>query len=316
MLKNLCAFVTFSLAAGTVAAGGRIEHSLDTVWEALWHQSGQPTQVAKWAGPIRVHIKGMEALRYRDNVMAALREVTGIAGIQLIDEPDDLAANLHVEIVGQDALRDSEPCYTRSEFDASFVIRESTVQMRASDVYRCAHHEAMHVMGLRGHPSGDTVLSYFTKIEDRLQPMDIVLLRGWYRPQMKPGMTPFEALPILVAELEPTAADRPAIDLFYRTVWLQSFAFASGGEAPEIVKRSGKLTEAGLMYGRAAMHEFLLAALKNPNYLAVKYQSAVSAAKKAGGTKASTQREVRPTGEPCCEKSSRRSQRRKGRTSS
>ena len=56
------------------------------------------------------------------------------------------------------------------------------MQMRSKDVWRCAYHEAMHVMGVRGHPAGKTVLSYFPTKVDGLLPLDKVMLRAWYSP--------------------------------------------------------------------------------------------------------------------------------------
>jgi hypothetical protein len=75
------------------------------------------------------------------------------------------------------------------------------MQMRDSDAFRCAYHEAMHAMGVRGHPEGKTVLSYFGGKVDGLLPLDKAMLRAWYSPQVRGGMTPFEVLPVLADKL-------------------------------------------------------------------------------------------------------------------
>jgi hypothetical protein len=138
------------------------------------------------------------------------------------------------------------------------------VQMRNKDAWRCAYHESMHVMGVRGHPAGQTVLSYFPWKIDGLLPLDRVMLRAWYSPRMAGGMTPFEALPILADELIATlpAAQRPAAaqarDTFYVETVRSMHAYANGsGDVPAVVKRSGKATPEGVRYGRGEMSYFL-----------------------------------------------------------
>ena len=136
--------------------------------------------------------------------------------------------------------------------------------MRDHDAWRCAYHESMHVMGVRGHPAGQTVLSYFPWKIDGLLPLDRVMLRAWYNPRMQGGMTPFEALPILADELVATvpqaqkATAMKARDTFYVNTIREMHAYANGtGDVPTIVKRSGKSTPDGIRYGRAEMSYFL-----------------------------------------------------------
>jgi TPR repeat protein len=138
------------------------------------------------------------------------------------------------------------------------------MQMRSKDAWRCAYHESMHVMGVRGHPAGQTVLSYFPWKIDGLLPLDRVMLRAWYSPHMAGGMTPFEALPVLAEELMATvpAKDREAAakvrDQFFADTIQQMNAYAKGqGDIPVVVKRSGKATAEGIRYGRGEMSYFL-----------------------------------------------------------
>jgi hypothetical protein len=136
------------------------------------------------------------------------------------------------------------------------------MQMRNRDAWRCAYHESMHVMGVRGHPGGKTVLSYFPTQVDGLLPLDKAMLHAWYSPRMKGGMTPFEALPVLADELVQTMPDQEAAaaerDRFFAQVIEQMQAFAEGtGDVPMIVKRSGKATNEGIRFGRMEMSYFL-----------------------------------------------------------
>jgi TPR repeat protein len=138
------------------------------------------------------------------------------------------------------------------------------MQMRSADAWRCAYHESMHVMGVRGHPAGQTVLSYFPWKIDGLLPLDRVMLRAWYSSRMTGGMTPFEALPVLADELIASLPEKDkeaaaqARDQFFADTIAQMNAYARGqGDVPGVVKRSGKTTAEGIRYGRAEMSYFL-----------------------------------------------------------
>ena len=242
------------------------DQGLATLWEVLWHQSGTPTRIVRWENDIRVRVHGLNAEVHREHTLQALRAVTTEAGIKLIDVsalPEaEQAANLNVEITPDNSLEDNQPCVTYLEFKTETRIDSAVVQMRAKDAWRCAYHEAMHVMGVRGHPAGQTVLSYFPWKIDGLLPLDKVMLRGWYSPKMAGGMTPFEALPVLADELVAITPDKDnaaqARDQFFGTIVDQMHAYASGqGDIPVVIKRSGKATAEGIRYGRGEMSYFL-----------------------------------------------------------
>jgi hypothetical protein len=238
---------------------------LATLWEVLWHQSGTPTRIVRWENDIRVRIHGINAAAHREHTLQALRTVTGEAGVKLIDvsgQPDEHTANLNIEITPDHALEDNQPCVTYLDFRTEARIDSATIQMRAKDAWRCAYHEAMHVMGVRGHPAGQTVLSYFPWKIDGLLPLDRVMLRAWYSPRMAGGMTPFEALPVLADELVATTPNKVAAaqirDQFFASTIQQMHAYANGqGDVPAVVKRSGKATTEGIRYGRGEMSYFL-----------------------------------------------------------
>ncbi|MDB5871843.1 MAG: hypothetical protein JWQ07_1285 [Ramlibacter sp.] len=248
------------------ALADEFDQGLATLWEVLWHQSGTPTRIVRWESDIRVRIHGVNSAVHRDHTLQALRAVTAEAGVKLIDVsnlPDaEQAANLSVEITSDTQLEDNQPCVTFLDFRAETKIDSATVQMRSKDAWRCAYHEAMHVMGVRGHPAGQTVLSYFPGKVDALMPLDKVMLRAWYSPRMAGGMTPFEALPVLADELVATAPSRvlasQARDNFYAATVQQMHAYANGqGDVPAVVKRSGKATSEGIRFGRGEMSYFL-----------------------------------------------------------
>ena len=250
---------------GAAMADG-FDQDLATLWEVLWHQSGTPTRIVRWEDGIRVRIQGVNVETHREHTLEALRGVTAEAGIKLIDVsglPEaEQAANLTVEITPDNKLEDNQPCVTYLEFRTETRIDSATVQMRSRDAWRCAYHEAMHVMGVRGHPAGQTVLSYFPWKIDGLLPLDKVMLRGWYSKRMAGGMTPFEALPVLADELVATVPDKAAAaqarDQFFATTVQQMHAYANGqGDIPAVVKRSGKATTEGIRYGRGEMSYFL-----------------------------------------------------------
>jgi hypothetical protein len=257
------------LAAAAWAGSARadeVDRGLATLWEVLWHQSGTPTRVVRWEDDIRVRIHGVNVAAHREFTLAALKAVTAEAGLKLIDVSDqpnaEALANLNVEIIPDNKLEDNQPCATYLDFKTENKIDAATIQMRGRDAWRCAYHEAMHAMGLRGHPAGKTVLSYFPWRVDGLLPLDRVMLRAWYSKRMIGGMTPFEALPVLADELVASSPDKAAAEQsrnkFFSATLQQMQAYASGqGDIPVVVKRSGKSTDEGVKQGRTEMSYFL-----------------------------------------------------------
>lgn len=258
-LSLLCCLPGAALADG-------FEQGLATLWEVLWHQSGTPTRIVRWENDIRVRFRGVDVEAHREHTMEALRAVTAEAGVKLIEVTDlpeaEQAANVTVEILADNQLEDNQPCVTYLDFRNETRIDSATVQMRSRDAWRCDYHEAMHVMGVRGHPAGQTVLSYFPWKVDGLLPLDRVMLRAWYSSRMAGGMTPFEALPVLADQLIETAPDKAAAikarDQFFAATVQQMNAYANGqGDIPTVVKRSGKATTEGIRFGRSEMSYFL-----------------------------------------------------------
>jgi hypothetical protein len=265
-MRRICWGLLLGLLLPTMAMADEFDQGLSTLWEVLWHQSGTPTRIVRWENDIRVRVGGLNAAAHHDHVIEALRAVTQEAGVKLIDvtgQPDaEQTANVSVEITPDNQLEDNQPCVTYIDFRTETKIDSATVQMRDHDAWRCAYHESMHVMGVRGHPAGQTVLSYFPWKIDGLLPLDRVMLRAWYSNKMAGGMTPFEALPVLADELIATQTNKQQAmqqrDQFFANVVDKMRKYADGtGSIPSIVTRSGKATPEGIKYGRSEMSYFL-----------------------------------------------------------
>ncbi|GAB3774894.1 hypothetical protein GCM10028796_50030 [Ramlibacter monticola] len=249
-----------------LAQADEFEQGMSTMWEVLWHQSGTPTRLVRWEQDIKVRIFGVNVNAHKQHTLQALRDAGIEAGVKVIDVSDraDAAqvANVSIEITPDNMLEDNQPCVTYLNFQTETRIDSAAMQMRNRDAWRCAYHESMHVMGVRGHPAGKTVLSYFPAKVDGLMPLDKAMLRAWYSPRMRGGMTPFEVLPVLADELVGTMPDKDkaaqARDRFFARTIDQMQAFADGkGDVPMIVKRSGKSTDEGIRFGRMEMSYFL-----------------------------------------------------------
>jgi hypothetical protein len=260
------ALMAAAVLSPALAQTDEFEQGMGTMWEVLWHQSGTPTRLVRWEQDMKVRIFGVNLAAHKQHTLQALRDVAAEAGVKVIDVSDrpDAAqiANVSVEITPDTMLEENQPCVTYLNFQTETRIDSAAMQMRNRDAWRCAYHEAMHVMGVRGHPAGKTVLSYFPTKVDGLLPLDKVMLHGWYSARMRGGMTPFEVLPVLADELVASMPDRTAAaaarDRFFNRTIDQMQAFADGkGDVPMIVKRSGKSTDEGIRFGRMEMSYFL-----------------------------------------------------------
>jgi hypothetical protein len=264
--SGVTALMAAAMISPVLAQVDEFEQGIGTMWEVLWHQSGTPTRLVRWEQEMKVRIFGVNLAQHRQHTLQALKDAGAEAGIKVTDVSDrpDAAqvANVSVEITPDNMLEENQPCVTFLNFITETRIDSAAMQMRNRDAWRCAYHEAMHVMGVRGHPAGKTVLSYFPTKVDGLLPLDRVMLRAWYSPRMRGGMTPFEVLPVLADELVASMPDKDkaalARDRFMRNTIDQMQSFADGnGDVPTIVKRSGKSTAEGIRFGRMEMSYFL-----------------------------------------------------------
>jgi hypothetical protein len=264
--SGVTALLAATVISPVLAQVDEFEQGMGTMWEVLWHQSGTPTRLVRWEQDIKVRVYGVNLAAHKQHTLQAIYDVATEAGVKVIDVSDrpDAAqvANVSIEITPDTMLEENQPCVTYLNFQTETRVDSAAMQMRNKDAWRCAYHEAMHVMGVRGHPAGKTVLSYFPTKVDGLLPLDKAMLRAWYSPKMRGGMTPFEVLPVLADEVVASMPERDqamaARDRFFNRTVEQMQAFADGkGDVPMIVKRSGKSTEDGIRFGRMEMSYFL-----------------------------------------------------------
>lgn len=279
--SGVLALLAAAVFSPCMAQADAFDEGMNTMWEVLWHQSGTATRLVRWEQDLRVRVHGANAAAHRQHTLQALRDVAAEAGVKVVDVSDrpdaEQQANVSIEITPDNALSETQPCETRLDFRTEATLDGAATQMRGSDAYRCAYHEAMHIMGVRGHPEGDTVLSYFSRKVDGLTPLDKAMLRAWYSPAAHGGMTPFEVLPVLADQLVEIMPNKQLAalerDRFLARTIGEMEAFVEGrGDVPMIVKRSGKSSDVGIRYGRMEMSFFL----------GVAYQQGLAVRKDAG----------------------------------
>jgi hypothetical protein len=245
-----------------------LEDGLQTLWEVLWHPSGSPEILHRWGKQVRYRYFGVNLDFHRKHLDAILKqtsEITGVVFENVSDKPEaEKNAQLHIEIVANNGdIPENLACYVLAKEARNFQYENVQLRMRDRNVYACALHEMMHAMGLRGHPSGHTVLTYFNTRADKFLPIDEFLLRTWYSPQITSGMTPFHALNVLSdAWTERFRVARPDAEEvrqdFHREIMKNALQFVEAkGEPPRILLRSGTLNGAVVAQARIWMNNFL-----------------------------------------------------------
>ena len=247
------ALVLLTCLLTTPARADRLDDDLQTVWEVLWDQRGSPQWVYRWGpGPISYRIHGVDLGQHRSHINAALESAGKAAGLVMTDvsaQPNAAeSAALEIEVLPQSGLPDYEPCVTNYTKVANWLHEKVRVRMRSDQAWRCTYHEVMHAMGVRGHPTGKTVLSYFPWRRDAFMDLDRVMLAAWYSAAMPRGASILEAL----VALTNAVARQPDLGLpedqalnraqaFRAGAMKQLEALATGqGEVPSIVLRSGR----------------------------------------------------------------------------
>ena len=229
----------------------KLEDNLQTVWESLWDERGTPRQLVRWEGSVTYAITGHEVERHREHIQQAMRAVSDMTQLQFSETGVQLgsasAAMLVFEVVKNDGLPDTMPCTTTPQW-SNWALTKVVVKMQSKGAWRCTYHEVMHAMGIMGHPSGKTVLSYFEQRRDQFTALDQLLLKAWYGPAVKKGATPLEALVALsdaVAkqtdlDISPSvAAERTRAFNLAAVAQVKALALGTG-EVPTIIKRSGR----------------------------------------------------------------------------
>lgn len=249
---SLLSVAALLLGLPAVVRADKLDDNLQTVWESLWDQRGTPRSLVRWDNkPLTYAIVGHEVERHHKHIQKAMQEVSVLTQLQITDVTDQIdaasAAPLQFEVVKNDSLPDTMPCVAYPQSNA-FMLTKVVVKMQSKSAWRCTFHEVMHAMGIPGHPSGKTVLSYFEQRRDQFTPLDQLMLKAWYDQNLKKGATPLEALVALSAAVaKQTDLDIPPDVVAERT---RAFnlaavehvkALAMGvGEVPSIIKRSGR----------------------------------------------------------------------------
>lgn len=250
------------------ARADRLDDDLNTVWEATWDQRGTPSRLIRWQQPIRYRFVDERETRQRETVVAALTSAAEAAGVAIgpagASDSVGSQANLDIEFVDEHSMGESVSCVVNHRSRA-FAITSARLKLRPSEAWSCAHHEAMHVMGVLGHPSGRTVLSYFPWRRDVLLPLDRLMLSAWYDPALRPGATPFELLwaaGLRVAQQADLDVDRVRAHERRQTHYTERVremeSFARGeADVPTIVKRSGRANPGHIEEARGLMAYYL-----------------------------------------------------------
>ncbi|HEY0336600.1 MAG TPA: DUF2927 domain-containing protein, partial [Burkholderiales bacterium] len=186
-----------------------VSDALSVAWESFWQQTGYPRYVYKWQAPMRVRFTGASVQRHSAFAMQQLKQVADIAGMPITQVAvDDATANVEVEFVStSEPLPDKQPCVTNTTA-RNGVIQRARIRANELSVWRCMLHESMHLMGIPGHPMGNSILTYFAR-SGGLTETDTLLLRTIYSEEVQPGMSPFAVLPILARHIVEGSRDRP-----------------------------------------------------------------------------------------------------------
>jgi hypothetical protein len=254
------------LASPRAFAGpAEITETLSVVWEVFWQQQGYVQPVSKWRDPIRISFSGVAFERHKPFALGELRKVARAAGLELAEaDPAGPPANFEIQFVPDDLTRVGFYFACRTvRTPAAGVIRHVKIVAEERSLRGCILHEAMHALGMPGHPRGNSILSYY-RGSSSLTPTDEFMLRVWYSDAVPPGMSPLAALAVFarrlvdtVPESERPRAERTAAQ-FQRQAFAQLEAIALGkGEPPRILFQSSTLTPAGLARGRIEAQRFV-----------------------------------------------------------
>lgn len=239
--------------AALPARADSLASRLNSAWEVLWDERGSPQRAFRWreGAVLRYHVHGRGADEHREHIAQALALAAQHTGLQIRaaatrPEPSE-GPLLEIEFVPDGQLETHVACATSVLKAGAWHYEHVRIQMRGRMAWHCTHHEVLHAMGLRGHPSGSTILNYLHARRDTFTPLDVALLRAWYAPTLKPGYTlleSFQAMRDHLVQAEP-AADQPRARATAEQLTrerLQEFeALARGeGEVPAIVKRAGR----------------------------------------------------------------------------
>lgn len=254
--------IFWALTSAPLSYGSELDDDLRSLWESLWTQTGYPMPLSRWeiqsGGTLYFRFSGYNADRQKELALKAVSEVVSAAGLTYIDVSNNTdaekTANIHIEYLSpfttNSELGDRLACAAfpkRNEKN----LRIESVRVLVKDglAPTCMHHELMHALGVPGHPSGKSILSYFPWRQDQLAEFDKRLLKVWYSPKIHSGQLVFEVIgpmtKALAANWEDGTWDKyRSLESkrikFIHEIIREMADFANGrGEIPTILRRSG-----------------------------------------------------------------------------
>lgn len=166
------------------------------------HRQGK---IVKWDSPIRVRVRGFNAIKYIPEVQAQLRELARLSGltIELVNWSNS-AAPPNMDIVfatttGSSQFDPTAPCRTLFH-DRGYVIQRVEIYISPDDPAQRRHCIAEELTQALGLANDSTVFRNSIFNDDSRQqvlaPWDSLMIRILYDPRIRPGMNKVQALPI------------------------------------------------------------------------------------------------------------------------
>lgn len=250
--------------------------AFDVMWETRWREDGPLIDADRWPNgdgrtlkySFNAKANSGDANRARE-ALALVTSAMGFTAREVAENASDVQLQFEIRPFDDNELSQGA-CYTQNSTNRGAL---SKVRVVLSDqhAYKCVLHELMHAMGFPGHPSGDSVLSYFEGNRGSLKPIDKFMLKSWYTDAIQPDMpaiTAARTLNRLWIEQNVAPADLPLARevekrWFSNTIAaLDAYAFGKG-EPPRILYRSGRLSTAGMNAGLMAVQTTLANAYFN-----------------------------------------------------
>jgi hypothetical protein len=280
-MKKIWLTLIFLVNATSCLANSDWTDAFETMWEMQWHQSGYPVNARKLYfiedKKLTYSITPNVAKRHLEYINEAIEKISIASSIEFI-QAEENTPKVQVEFVikrfTDDELR-QYACFMRPT-EKNFLITHAEIVMSEQQSFRCPLHELMHAMGFMGHPTGDTVLTYFGQNYSKLSDTDKFVLKKWYATPrfILPGMNIFRVIVKLnrrwIKENVPIDQQAQAIEVekqWFLKMIAQMDVFADAGvagdsnsgksEPPLILYRSGKLTSEGLKFSRIAIQGLL-----------------------------------------------------------
>lgn len=217
------AITVFTLSGPVVAELPSHEKILETFDRtALNAQVGKAGVIRKWVDPIRYRIEGLTYDQGRIALsVAALKKTAALAGVPVREAEQGERENFilmfrNVAYFDVGGFKASCVAYWRASPARGEVLYQVRLDINLAadpDISRCIYHEALHGLGLFGHPDRvDSVLSYGARNITEPSELDALLIRLLYDPDMRPGMGRLPALLTahrILLSLAPDAAGLP-----------------------------------------------------------------------------------------------------------